>query len=229
MGPNTTLTRVLVLFVAALTVGATAFMTVAVLMRDDIGPAPQPLWPVPDFTMLDQDGDTVTAADLRGDVWAVGFFFTSCPLICPQMNSRFAEYQAKLDALGGAAAGVKLVSMSIDPATDRPDRLKEYAELYDARPGRWLFLTHPDGDRDAVWQLVGVKGFRMTVTEGSGQPGADPIEHTPRFLLVDRQGMVRDSYDSRDDADMARLSSLAGVRLVGPAPGTPGTRRAESA
>ncbi len=209
MKPNTPLTRILLLFVAAVTIGATVFMTLDVLVypRPGVGvtgPAPEPLWPVPAFTMLDQDGRTVRHTDLVGEVWVVGFFFTSCPLVCPQMTLRLADFQRELQALGKEAAGVKLVSMSIDPATDRPQRLKEFAAGYGAEPGRWFFLTHPEGDRDAVWSMVGVQGFKMTVTDTPHDP-LNPIEHSPRFLLIDRQGMVRETYDSRDDEDMARL------------------------
>jgi len=204
---HTPIQRLLLIFIAAASLGATAYITVDVVMhpRDRVGPAPAPLWEAPAFTMIDQDGQPFAREQLRGRPWVAAFFFTSCPMICPQMNQKMAALQADLEALGDQAAGVKLVNISIDPATDRPARLKEYATLYEADPDRWVFLTHPEGDRDAVWEMVGVEGFKMTLYDTPDDPSGNIIEHTPRFMLIDHAGMVRDTYDSRDAEAMAQL------------------------
>jgi len=204
---HTPIQRLLLIFIAAASLGATAYITVDVVMhpRTGVGPAPEPLWQAPDFRMIDQDGQAFGSDQLKGQPWVAAFFFTSCPMICPQMNQKMAALQADLEALGDEAAGVKLVNISIDPQTDRPSRLKEYAELYHADPQRWVFLTHPEGDRDAVWDMVGVEGFKMTLYDTPDDPSGNIIEHTPRFMLIDHAGMVRDTYDSRDPEAMAQL------------------------
>lgn len=204
---HTPIQRLLLLFIAAASLGATAYITYDVLShpRTGLDPAPAPLWAAPAFDLIDQDGQPFESARLRGHPWVAAFFFTSCPMICPQMNQKMAALQADLDALGDEAADVKLVNISIDPATDRPARLKEYATLYDARPGRWVFLTEPEGDRAKVWRIVGVEGFKMTLFDQPDDPAGNIIEHSPRFVLIDAAGMVRDSYDSRDDEAMTRL------------------------
>jgi protein SCO1/2 len=71
------------------------------------------------------------------------FIFTTCPTICPVMSGAFSAAQGKL---GADAARVRMVSISIDPEQDTPERLREYARKFKAGP-QWLFLT---GDLDAV-------------------------------------------------------------------------------
>lgn len=215
---HTPIQRLALLFIAAACAGAAAYITMDVMIhpRNPVGPAPEPLWPAPSFEMVDQDGQPFASDKLRGKVWVGGFFFTSCPMICPQMNKRLAELQAEVESYGDELADARLVSISIDPETDRPPRLKEYAQSFGAKDGRWHFLTHPEADRDAVWEMVGVEGFKMTLHATPDDPRGNVIEHSPRFLLIGRDGMVRNSYDSRDDEAMTRL--LHDLRAVAAEP-----------
>lgn len=93
-----------------------------------------------DVELLDQDGRTVRFYSdvLKNKVVIINTFFTTCTSICPPLNRNFEKIQEALgDRLGKDAF---LVSISVDPETDTPTRLKDYGRRFHARPG-WLFLT----------------------------------------------------------------------------------------
>jgi protein SCO1/2 len=103
-----------------------------------------------DVELIDQDGQKVRFYSdvLKNKIVAVNTFFTTCTNICPPMNRNFEKMQ---DALGDRLGkDVFLISITVDPETDTPTRLKEYGRRFHARPG-WLFLT---GKKENVdWAL----------------------------------------------------------------------------
>jgi cytochrome oxidase Cu insertion factor (SCO1/SenC/PrrC family) len=151
---------------------------------------------VPDFALLERSGRAVTAADLEGGVWVANFIFTRCAGMCPRLTSRMAALARALDRhrdgkAGAVTRGVRLVSISVDPTRDTPETLRRYAERFGADPERWLFLT---GTREEIHRLVR-DGFRLSVAELSpdspGYRADEPITHSDRFVLVDRQRRIR--------------------------------------
>jgi protein SCO1/2 len=103
-----------------------------------------------DVELLDQDGRKVRFYSdvLKGKTVVVNAFFTTCTSVCPPMNRNMEKIQEALgDRLGRE---VFLVSISVDPVTDTPPRIKEYAQKFHAKPG-WVFLT---GKKENVdWAL----------------------------------------------------------------------------
>jgi protein SCO1/2 len=102
-------------------------------------PTAQQKW-FTDVELLDQDGRKVRFYSdvLKGKTVVVNAFFTTCTSVCPPMNHNMAKVQ---EALGDRVGrDVFFVSISVDPETDTPTRLKEYARRYNARTG-WTFLT----------------------------------------------------------------------------------------
>src|SRR5256714_701465 len=98
----------------------------------------------PDTTLLDENGREVRfKSDVLGNkTVAIQFIFTSCRAICPVMGAAFAKLQDRLgDRLG---KDISLVSISIDPVTDTPARMKQWGEQFGARPG-WSLLTGDNG------------------------------------------------------------------------------------
>ena len=128
-----------------------------------------------DVPLLDQDGRKVRfQGDVIGDrVVVIDTFFTTCGLICPILGAIFSDLQ---DQLGDRLdREVRLISISVDPLTDIPPRLKKYAEQWEARPG-WLFLT---GEKKAVDRVL----------EGIGMYAPDFADHPSAFLVGDgREG-----------------------------------------
>jgi len=105
---------------------------------------------IPDVPVIDQDGKPVRFySDLvKGRVVAVNFVFTTCTTICPPMGANFA----KLQKLLGDRAGrdVHLISVSVDPSTDTPERMKAWGQKFGAGPG-WTLVT---GDRTEITRLL---------------------------------------------------------------------------
>jgi protein SCO1/2 len=93
-----------------------------------------------DVELVNQDGEKVRFYTdvLKGKTVVVNAFFTTCTSVCPPMNRSFEKIQEALGARLGR--DVFLVSITVDPATDTPARLKEYAAKFHARQG-WTFLT----------------------------------------------------------------------------------------
>jgi protein SCO1 len=155
-------------------------------------------WDVPSFALVDQRGETRTAADLAGAPWIAGFIFTRCAGVCPRMTAQMATLQTKVPT------GTRLVSITVDPTHDTPEVLARYAQDFAAGPD-WLFLT---GTRADLYRLA-VDGFKleaMEVPKDQQKDGGDgPFLHSSKLALVDARGGVRGYYDSSDDPAMARL------------------------
>lgn len=136
---------------------------------------------VPEFELVNQDGDTITNDDLKGKVYVVEFFFTTCPTICSPMNQNMEKVQAALKNYEDFA----ILSISIDPAHDTPEVMKTYGERYNADFNQWQFATGP---RDEVYALAR-EGFNAYVDEVENQ--AIRFEHSGNFALVDQDGYIR--------------------------------------
>jgi protein SCO1/2 len=109
---------------------------------------------VPDVSVVDQDGKPVRFySDLvQGKVVAVNFVFTTCTTICPPMGANFAKLQKMLgDRVG---RDVHLISVSVDPTIDTPQRMKVWGQKFGAGPG-WTLVT---GGKEEVTRLLKALG-----------------------------------------------------------------------
>lgn len=105
---------------------------------------------IPDVPVIDQDGKPRQFyTDLvKGKVVAVNFVFTTCTTICPPMGANFAKLQKLLGDRSGR--DVHLISVSVDPSTDTPERMKAWGQKFGAGPG-WTLVT---GDRAEITRLL---------------------------------------------------------------------------
>jgi protein SCO1 len=145
---------------------------------------------VPEFQLTSQTGATVDRATLLGHVWVADFMFTTCPGPCPRMSSQMHQIQKAT----ASTPDVKLVSFTVDPAHDTPAVLAAYGKHFSAEPARWYFLTGPQSTLDRL----GKAGFKLNPVDGS-------LDHSTRFVLVDRTGHIRGYYASSDDDFPASL------------------------
>jgi protein SCO1/2 len=110
----------------------------------------------PNLILYTQDNKPVHFYDdmLKGRVVLINFFFTSCTGVCPAMTANLAKVQTAMgDHVG---KDVTMISISVDPETDKPQTVKKYAERFKAKPG-WYFLT---GDKKNVdWVLYKLGGY----------------------------------------------------------------------
>jgi protein SCO1/2 len=175
---------------ALLLAGVAVVVYAALSQRADALPK---LSNVPDFTLTSQRGEAVSLTDLAGHVWVADLIFTTCSGPCLVMTSQMSRVQETMKN----EPELRLVSVSVDPTRDTPDRLDWYAKLALADE-RWIFLT---GDMDKIRSLA-IDGFKLGV-ESSDDPNA--ILHSEKFVLVDRDGTIRGYYDGKDEADVNRL------------------------
>lgn len=153
---------------------------------------------VPAFELVAEDGRAFGSADLDGRIWIASFIFTTCPTVCPRVSEANADLQRRLAEAGLPA---RLVSFTVDPTYDTPERLTEYAGRYDADPAIWTFVT---GAEQAVFDLV-THGFKVAMgTKEAGAGGVVDIAHSTKLVFVDQLGRVRHYFDT-DDLDQRAL------------------------
>jgi protein SCO1/2 len=161
--------------------------------------SPAVLGGLPAFTLTDQRGQPFGSRELAGKVWVADFIFTSCQAACPLLTERMAEVGKRAHHLG---PDFHLVSISVDPERDTPERLAAYAARYGANPIAWSFLTGPE---QAIQATV-VDGFKVGAGKeraagasgdgGSAGPGFWEIFHGEKLVLVDRQLRIRGYFDA---------------------------------
>jgi len=167
-------------------VGAGLFFA---LRRPAHGPDLPRLGPAPDFTLVSEQGKTVTRADYAGSVWIADFIFTRCGGSCPILSAKMAALSERTRDV----PSIRYVSFGVDPEHDTPEVLAEYGRKLGADPARWSFLH---GTRPVVRALI-KDGFRLAI-EDAAADSVEPILHSTRFVLVDGDGTIRGYYDGMD-------------------------------
>jgi protein SCO1 len=156
--------------------------------------------PAPDFTLTDQSGRKVTLSQFRGEPVAITFAYTRCPDAdaCPMTMTKFAKLNASLtkEKLG------RLLAVTVDPETDTPAVLADYAARIGADPERWRFLT---GDPRALARVAETFGVLYYPDHGK-------IVHTQAVAVVDPQGRLSTIYYGSDWEPEQILSDLEKAR-----------------
>ena len=150
---------------------------------------------IADFSMLNQNGDTITQENYRDKIYVADFFFTTCPTICPIMTANLVEVQAAL----ADDPEVLLLSYSVTPEIDSVAQLKKYAIEKGVNDAKWNLVT---GDKKQIYELAR-KSYLAVQEDGDGGP-FDMI-HTENFILVDKQRRIRGFYDGTKEEEMDRL------------------------
>ena len=163
---------------------------------------------VPAFAFTGIDSVEISHRTVEGKVKIVDYFFTHCPTICPIMSSQLARGQQWLDARN-LSDDVVLLSHSVDPVRDTPDRLKTYATQLGADTTSWKFLT---GHKEDLYDHAR-HGYYLTALENDTAAGG--FFHSDTFVLVDQRNRIRGFYDgtSTDEVD-AMLMDAAQLALV---------------
>jgi protein SCO1/2 len=153
---------------------------------------------IPDFSLIERNGQTVTAKQLEGKIWLADFIYTTCSGPCPIITARMAKLQKRYVN----SKNLRFVSITVDPAQDTPVVLSRYADRYGASKDQWLFLT---GEHDTIHHLA-TQGMMLAMTENTrDQAGGDTLLHSLLFVLVDEKRQIRGYYNGTDEAAMARL------------------------
>ncbi|MCK6448233.1 MAG: SCO family protein [Planctomycetes bacterium] len=170
--------------------------------------APDRFGTLAEFRLVDSAAHEVTRRDLEGRVWIVSFVFTTCTGPCPTIVENLRRLQPELPA-----EGVGLLSVSVDPATDTPAVLAEYARGLGADTTRWRFLTGDSAEIDALLR----SSFSLPIERAA--PGTAPVgehvAHSTKLVVVDRDGRIAGYYSGTEiggaRAALERARWLGGV------------------
>ena len=150
---------------------------------------------VADFSLINQNGETITQKNYRGKIYIADFFFTTCLSICPIMTKNMAAIQNLIlnddDVL--------LLSHSVTPEIDSVPQLKKYALEKGVVDKKWNLVT---GSKKQIYELAR-KSYFVVKTQGDGGP-YDMI-HTENFVLIDKKGQLRGFYDGTKTEEIDRL------------------------
>lgn len=169
-------------------------------------PAPRAL---PEFALMDQDGEAFDLRRLQGR-WSFLFFgYTSCPDVCPGTLAVLRDVHAELADAGIGVEETQFVFVSVDPDRDTPERLREYVSYFHRD---FVGATGAPQQLDRLTRFLGVH-HRRSRTEG------DPdylLDHTSAVLLIDPaarlSAVLSDPHDPHEIADsFRRIRSLGGL------------------
>ena len=150
---------------------------------------------IADFSLINQNGDTVTQKDYENKIYVADFFFTTCQTICPIMTDHMVQIQkATL-----ADEEIMLLSYSVTPEIDDVDQLKRYALEKGVIDKKWNLVT---GDKKQIYELAR-KSYLAVKTDGNGDE-YDMI-HTENFMLIDKKRQIRGYYDGTQPDDIEKL------------------------
>jgi protein SCO1/2 len=139
--------------------------------------------PAPEFTLTSQDSKPLSLSDLKGQVVALTFIFTTCPDTCPLLTHKMAGLQKRLGRDFGSR--VHFVSITVDPERDTPEVLRRYASDYSANLAGWSFLTGSPAQIQEVVKQYGV--FAKKQETGN-------VDHTFLTSVIDQSGTLRVQY-----------------------------------
>jgi protein SCO1/2 len=150
---------------------------------------------IADFSLINQNGKTVTQETYKNKIYVADFFFTTCQTICPIMTDHMLilQKQLKLDP------EVMLLSHTVTPKIDSVAQLKKYALEKGVLDAKWNLVT---GDKKEIYQLAR-KSYLAVKSNGDG--GEYDMIHTENFILVDQKKRIRGYYDGTNLEDIELL------------------------
>ncbi|WP_298551022.1 SCO family protein [uncultured Algibacter sp.] len=150
---------------------------------------------VANFSLINQNGNSITQETFKDKIYIADFFFTRCPSICPIMTNNMLKIQNEFINHDD----VMLLSLSVTPDIDSISVLKEYANNKGVIDSKWHVTT---GDKKHIYNLAR-KSYFAVVEQGDG--GLQDFIHTPNFILIDKKKQIRGIYDGTDDDDIKRV------------------------
>ncbi|MEX1002321.1 MAG: SCO family protein [Crocinitomicaceae bacterium] len=155
---------------------------------------------IADFAFLNQLGDSITQANVRGKIYVTDFFFTTCAGICPKMTTQLKRVHKEfLDD-----PNFYILSHTVNPSIDTVETLYNYAERFEADHSKWWFLT---GTKEALY-LMARKSYLVVPDKADPNfehGGESDFLHTENFALIDPDGRIRGMYDGTDPAQVDEL------------------------
>lgn len=158
---------------------------------------------IPGFSLVNQEGKTITEKTFENKIYITDFFFTTCPGICPKMTKNMSELQTAFKN----DDDVLLLSHSVTPEKDSVSVLKGYGLAQNINPNKWHLVT---GDRKQIYDL-GRKAYFVEEDLGE-QKTEDDFLHTENFVLIDKNRNIRGIYNGLNKTSVQQL--IADVKTL---------------
>jgi len=149
---------------------------------------------IANFSLNNQNGETITQANYNDKIYVADFFFTTCQTICPIMTDHMVKIQeALIDD-----DEVLLLSHTVTPEIDSVAQLKKYAVEKGVRDAKWNLVT---GDKKEIYDLA-----RKSYLAAKDVPYQEnDLVHTENFVLIDKKKRIRGFYDGTDPEAIEKL------------------------
>jgi len=163
--------------------------------------------------LVNQLGDTVHLFDQSSRIIVADFFFTSCRSICPRLTSNMVKLQQSFKKGGNVrnridTSIVQFISFTVDPENDTVEVLKNYADRFGVDHDNWWFLT---GNKNSIYDFAFEE---LKVDKFTDEPVSPDFVHTNRFVLIDKDRVVRGYYNGLDSTSMIKLSKDIGLLML---------------
>lgn len=161
------------------------------------------------FYFTNQDGKVITQEDVQGKVYVAEYFFSTCPGICPILNTNMKVIYDKFKD----DPNFLILSHTVDPETDSVARLKVYSDSLQVDSKKWYFLT---GKKDSLYNAARVS-YLLDDPKNNLENIDEQFLHTQFFALVDKNGRVRKKiYDGLKKGELKELEHDIEVLLKEP-------------
>lgn len=147
------------------------------------------------FNFIDQDNESVSNETVKNKIYVANFFFATCESICPEMSKNLKYVQEAFDK----DDSVLILSHTVNPKHDTVEVLKQFSAIYQAKKGKWHFLT---GDKKQIYDLA-LNSYLVNALEDDGS--AEGFLHSEMLLLIDKKSRIRGMYDGTDHPAVLKL------------------------
>jgi len=166
-----------------------------------------------DVRLVNQLGDSISLYDIQNRIIVADFFFTRCPSICPQMTKNMARLQQSFSHFTQGrkvidSSIVKFLSFSIDPERDSVAALKKYADKFGVNHDNWWMLTGP---KKTIYDFA-LNQLKLGLVDGEGVDTS--FIHSQKFVLLDKDYVVRGYYDGLDTTSLSALAKDIGLLML---------------
>lgn len=148
------------------------------------------------FSFLDQDSVPFSSESLDDKIYVTDFFFTACPTICIAMTENMKEAYKELEQYDD----VMLLSFTVDPRRDMVETLARYGRKHNINSAKWKLLT---GDQEEIYNLA-YRDYKVNAVVDTST-GKVEFVHDNKFILVDKEGIIRGYYDGTNMDDVDRM------------------------
>lgn len=167
---------------------------------------------VQNISLTNQLNQSVSLNDIQGKIVIIDFFFTHCPSICPMLTQNMRKLQVSFKNPSGKNVAdsmiVQFLSFSVDPERDSVAALKAYADKYRIDHNSWWMLT---GNKKTIYDF-GINELKLGLVDGEGVDTS--FIHTDRFVLLDKNHVLRGYYNGLDTTSLAKLAGDVGKLML---------------